>query len=164
MFKVCPTVIQSYGTFYFSISALIPVPLECVLSCFSRVWLFATLQTVAHQAPLSMGFSRQEYWTGLPFPSPGDLPDLGIEPAAPALQAESLLQRHQACFVSILPAGVYAVGRLEGSAASSVMYPCCLAQCLAMTNSGSEFWMRLSHIYGKPGGKLREGLPTETSS
>ena len=163
MIKVCPTGIQSYGPFYFSTSTLIPVPLECVLSCFSRVWLSATLQTVAHQAPLSMGFSRQEYWTGLPFPSPGDLPDLGIEPVASALQAESLLQRHQACLVSILPAGVYAVGRLEGSVSSSVMYPCCLAQCLAMANSGSEFWMRLLHIYGKPAGKLREGLPTETS-
>ena len=44
-----------------------------VLSCFSRVWLFATLSTVAHQAPLSMGFSRQEYQSGLPCPPPGDL-------------------------------------------------------------------------------------------
>ena len=49
-----------------------------VLSHFSRVQLFATLWIVAHQAPLTMGFSRQEYWTGLPCPSPGDLPDLGI--------------------------------------------------------------------------------------
>ena len=47
--------------------------------------------TVACQAPLSMGFSRQEYWSGLPFPSPGDLPDLGIELGSPALQANSLL-------------------------------------------------------------------------
>ena len=46
--------------------------------------------TVAHQAPLSMGFSRQQYWSGLPFPSPGDLPDPGIEPGSPALQADSL--------------------------------------------------------------------------
>ena len=46
--------------------------------------------TVAHQAPLSMGFSRQEYWSGLPFPSPVDLPDPEIEPAFPALQAVSL--------------------------------------------------------------------------
>ena len=46
--------------------------------------------TVACQTPLSMGFSRQEYWSGLPFPSPGDLPDPGIEPGAPALQADSL--------------------------------------------------------------------------
>ena len=53
---------------------------------FSRVRLFATPWTVAQQAPLSMGFSRQEHWSGLPFPSPGDLPDPGIEPRSPALQ------------------------------------------------------------------------------
>ena len=47
--------------------------------------------TVACQAPQSIGFSRQEYWIGLPFPSPGDLPDPGIEPGTPALQADSLL-------------------------------------------------------------------------
>ena len=46
--------------------------------------------TVAQQAPLSMGFSREEYWRGLPFPSPGDLPDPGIEPGSPALQADAL--------------------------------------------------------------------------
>ena len=46
--------------------------------------------TVAHQAPLSMGFSRQEHWSGLPFPSPGDLPNPGVEPGSPALQADSL--------------------------------------------------------------------------
>jgi len=56
----------------------------------SRVRLFATLWTVAHQAPPSMGFSRQEYWSGLPFPSPGDLPDPGIEPRSSALQADAL--------------------------------------------------------------------------
>ena len=50
----------------------------------------ATPQTVTHQAILSMGFSRQEYWSGLPSPSPGDLPDPGIEPGSPALQADSL--------------------------------------------------------------------------
>ena len=49
----------------------------------------ATPWTVARQAPLSMGFSRQEYWSGLPLPSPGDLTDPGIEPVSPALQAES---------------------------------------------------------------------------
>ena len=48
------------------------------------------LWTVAHQASLSMEFSRQEYWSGLPFPSPGDLLDPGIEPGFPALQADSL--------------------------------------------------------------------------
>ena len=51
-----------------------------VLNHFSRIWLPETLRTVAHQAPLSMGFSRQEYWSGLPCPPPGDLPDPGIEP------------------------------------------------------------------------------------
>ena len=49
----------------------------------------------AQQAPLSMEFSRQEYWSGLPFPSPGDLPDPGIEPTSPALQADSLPLSHQ---------------------------------------------------------------------
>ena len=57
----------------------------CMLSCFSRVWLFATISAVAHQASLSMGFSRQEYWSGLLCPPPGDLPDPGIEPASPSL-------------------------------------------------------------------------------
>ena len=52
--------------------------------------LFATPWAVAYQSPTSIGFSRQEYWSGLPFPSPGDLPDPGIEPRSPALQAESL--------------------------------------------------------------------------
>ena len=56
----------------------------------SQVRLFAIPWTVACKAPLSMGFSRQEYWSGLPFLSPGDLPDPGIEPQSPALQADSL--------------------------------------------------------------------------
>ena len=59
-----------------------------LLSC---VQLFATPWTVAYQAPPSMGFSRQEYWSGLPFPSPGDLPDPGIEPGSPALEADTLI-------------------------------------------------------------------------
>ena len=61
--------------------------LTCVLSHFSRVWPFATPWTVAHEAPLSMGFSRQECWSELPFPTPGDLPDPGIEPTSPASPA-----------------------------------------------------------------------------
>ena len=52
----------------------------------SRVQLFVIPYTVAHQAPLSMEFSRQEYWSGLPFPSPGDLPDPGIEPGSPTFR------------------------------------------------------------------------------
>ena len=57
----------------------------------SRVWLFATPWTLARQVPLSTEFPRQEYWSGLPLPSPGDLPDLGTEPRSPALQADTLL-------------------------------------------------------------------------
>ena len=55
----------------------------------SHVRLFATPWTVAYNAPPSIGFSRQEYWSGLPFPSPEDLPNLGIEPGSPAWQADS---------------------------------------------------------------------------
>ena len=54
----------------------------CTLSCFSHVPLFATLWIVVHQASLSMGFSIQEYWSGLPCPPPGDLPKSGIEPTS----------------------------------------------------------------------------------
>ena len=61
-----------------------------VLSRFSRVRLFVTPWTIAHHDPLFMGFSRQEYWSGLPFPSPRDLPNLGIEPGSPSLHAYSL--------------------------------------------------------------------------
>ena len=58
------------------------------------VWLFAMLWTAAHQSSLSMGFSKQEYWSGLPRPAPGDLHDPGIELGSPALQADSLPQSH----------------------------------------------------------------------
>ena len=58
-----------------------------LLSC---VQLFVTPWTAAYQAPLSMGFSRKEHWSGLPLPSPGDLPNPGIEPRSPTLQADTL--------------------------------------------------------------------------
>ena len=64
-----------------SLAACIRVDLR---SCLATPW------TEAYQAPPSMGFSRQEYWSGLPFPSPGDLPDLGIKPRSPAFQADTL--------------------------------------------------------------------------
>ena len=63
----------------------------CVLSRFSRVQLCVTPWTAARQAPLYIGFSRQEYWSGLLCPPPGDFPDPGIEPGSPALRADSLL-------------------------------------------------------------------------
>ena len=69
-----------------------------VLSSLGHVQLLAILWTIACRAPLSMEFFRQEDWSGLPWPPPGDLPDPGIEPACPAppaLQADSLLLSHQ---------------------------------------------------------------------
>ena len=62
---------------------------------FSCVELFETLWPVAHQAPLSMGFFRQEYWSGLPFPPSGNLPHLGMESKSPSLEADSLPLSHQ---------------------------------------------------------------------
>ena len=59
----------------------------CMLSHFCHVWLFATLWIVTHQAPLSMGFSKQEYWSGLPCPPPGDFPNPGIEHTSLVLPA-----------------------------------------------------------------------------
>ena len=66
--------------------ALIASIVVKVVKSLSRVWLFVTPWTVAYQAPQSMELFRQEYWSGLPFPSPGDLPNPGIEPRSPALQ------------------------------------------------------------------------------
>ena len=69
-----------------------------VLSRFSPIQLFASPWSTAHQAPLSMGFSRQEYWSGLPCPPPGDLPEPGVEPTSPespGFQAISLPLRHR---------------------------------------------------------------------
>ena len=67
------------------------LPLKYEVNLLSRVQLFATSWTVASQAPLPMGFSKQEYWSRLPFPAPGDLPNPGIEPWSPAWQADALI-------------------------------------------------------------------------
>ena len=87
----------------------------CVLS---HVWLFPTLWTVAHQAPLSVEFSRQEYWSELSFPPPGDLPDPGIKPGSPASPALA------GGFFTIQPAGKPSVltTALENNLRSSVSY------------------------------------------
>ena len=68
---------------------------------------FATPWTVAHQAPLSRGFLRQEYQSGLPFPPPGDLPNPGIEPESHALQASSLLLSHQGSLLVTLKIHIF---------------------------------------------------------
>ena len=70
-----------------SLSSVVKVKVKLL----SHVRLFVTPWTVAYQASPSMGFSRQEYWSGLPFPSPVDLPDPGIKPGSPALQADTLM-------------------------------------------------------------------------
>ena len=77
----CNTWVWSYRwwRFLLLISYVLDNVGPCVLSYFSGVWLFAILWTVACRAPLSMGFSRQDYWSGLPFPPLGDLPDPGIK-------------------------------------------------------------------------------------
>ena len=86
---VCTTCIQQYKQtnvikYWQSLAAAAAAK---SLSC---VWLLATPWTAAYQAPLSMVFSRQQYWSGLPFPSPGDLRNPGIEPRSPALQTDAL--------------------------------------------------------------------------
>ena len=76
---------------YKGVAAQLGTNMKVKVKSLTCVRLFATPWTVAYQAPLSMGFSRQEHWSGLPFPSPGDLPEPGIEPGSPALQADALL-------------------------------------------------------------------------
>ena len=73
--------------FLMEVRFLVP---SCYLVTKSCLDSFATPWTTAHQAPLFMGFPKQEYWNGLPFPFPGDIPDPGIEPMSPALQVDSL--------------------------------------------------------------------------
>ena len=80
---------------WFHIYWLLNPSLACVLSHFSHVWLFARVWTIAHQVPLSMALSRQEYWSGLPRPPPGYLPDAGIKPPFPASPLLCILY-HQA--------------------------------------------------------------------
>ena len=80
--------------------------LKCEVKSLSHVRLFATLWTVAHQDPLSMGFFRQEYWSGLSFPSPGDLPNPGIEPRSPTLQADALTSEPLCLYLSLAVLGL----------------------------------------------------------
>ena len=83
MHRTAPTIENLLVQNVSSVNQEIPV-------CFKIYFYFASPWTVARQAPWSMGFPRQEYWNGLPFPSPKDLPEPGIEPMVPALQVDSL--------------------------------------------------------------------------
>ena len=86
---------ESYLEVWTSQVVLVVKILTLTLKSLSRVRLFVTPWTVAYQALPSMEFSRQEFWIGLPFPSPGDPPEPGIEPGSPALQENSLLTELQ---------------------------------------------------------------------
>ena len=90
------------------------------------------MQAVAHQAPFSMGFPRQEYWSGLPFPSPGELPNPGIEPGSPALQADSLQNCSQSPQGSLI-----------------CLYTCLKQQCL---------YFKVFTFFGPARSLLRQGL------
>ena len=90
--------------------------------------LFATPWTILCQAPLSMEFSRPEYWSGLPFPSPGDLSDPGIEPRSPALQADSLPTELQGKYISLCVFNSYS--SLDLGSKEFVFFPGVFPECL----------------------------------
>ena len=99
--------------------------------------------TVARQAPLSMGFSRQEYWSGLPFPPPGDLPDPQIEPMTPTLQASSLLSEPPGKHKSFISRGKFHGPSLEGlpwktDFLNIYTYPKSTFSCLNNSNDNSN--------------------------
>ena len=122
----------------------------------SRVRLFATPWTVANQAPPSTGFSRQEYWSGLPFPSPGDLPDPGIEPGSPgnckyqtSRGSNSEQNRNTPLQASLVP-------KLAGV---TEMYPSYHRQMgQEIQASTRQTLYRLSHQGSPPGGKGKDKL------
>ena len=139
----------------------------CVLSCFSRIQLFVTPWTIARQTPLSMGFSRQEYWSGLPFPPTGDLPHPGMEPAAPlplALQVNSLLLSHQGIPLTCLhvctffPPFVcmtYSLTLPKNSIGIYILHSCCLFFGEAVVaQSECLFWVTPNSLAGTPNPEL----------
>ena len=110
--------------------------MQYVLSCFSYVWLFAPLWTIARQSALSMGFSRQEDWPGLPWPPPGDLPDPGIKPPSlmlPALAAGSL---------PLVPPGKYNVNIILYAPGNQNIHVTCFIDTLTFL----QWWSGTEHI------------------
>ena len=105
--------------FAFLVSLVLSRPLKSVhlkerkkVKSLSCVRLFANLWTVAYQAPPSMGFSRQEYWSQFPFPSPGNLPDPGIKPRFPVLKADALSSEPPGNILQIAQLGSFQLQRL----------------------------------------------------
>ena len=92
--------VSHFAFLHFFSTGMVLIPVSCTMSRSSRVQLFVTSRT--HLAPLSIEFSRQEYWSALPFPSPGDLPNPGIEPGYPELQADYLLSETAGNLFNIL--------------------------------------------------------------
>ena len=146
-----PTEIQFFLNFYIMIESVRQ------LSC---VWLFETPWTITHQAHPSMGFSRQEYWSGLPCPPPGDLPDPGVKPASPevpALQVDSLLLSHGGKPLLCLtdcnipntqdaePGTLLGVYKWLWNEGSSQVY---CSNVIVFKNIGSRIWFPGKHILG----------------
>ena len=104
---------------------------ESKVRSISRVRLFATPWTEAYQAPLSMGLSRQEYWRGVPFPSPGDLPDPGIEPGSPVLQTDALRLTHQGSVTTTIMVVLAATTQSPCGRQGRIAY----RGCLSLTSS-----------------------------
>ena len=102
------------------------------LSCSVMSNSFVTPWTVACQAPLSMGFPRQEYWTGLPFPSPGDLPNPGIKPTFPASQVDSLSLSHWEAYFLVMTYVKFLVQmtKLQSGLHNNSFVFCCHTQSL----------------------------------
>ena len=99
---------------------------------------FVTPLTVACQAPLSMGFSRQEYWCGLPFPSPGELSDLGIKPESPALQADSTIWATREVLAVCVCVRVCACMRVRACACACVR--ACVCVCVCRVGDAYRLW------------------------
>ena len=107
----------------------------------SHVQFFATPRTVAHQAPLSMGFSKKKYWSGVPFPPPGDLPNPGVEPMSPALQVDSLLSEppQKPSLAPVLTSWIQNCAEWEGSVSLCYNKPC--RRCSPGLNGvNTAFW------------------------
>ena len=125
---------------------------------------FVTPWTIAHEAPLSMGFSRQEYWSGLPFRSPGDIPNPGIEPVSPvfpALTVDSLPLSHMASETSseeFFPASSSAWGLLATFGLKIHFCNLCLHQNMAISFLCPSVFASLLFLYGHQSCRMK-GLP-----
>ena len=131
----CVFFFPTWDLYYFTVC-------ESMLSCFCRVWLFVMLWPVAHQSPLFVGFSRQEYWSELPCPPPGDLLDPGI------LRLTCLLH-WQAGSLPLLPSGkhpVYSIGDLNSSHLYYVSVGSFII-ILSLQSLQPTFWQRYYYLF-----------------